>query len=397
MSIIIKSGSSSSTAVVGPGGDLAVSITNPKAAAAGIFAGVTPFGQLSVATDPMPLFTDVFEGGSLDTTNRWTLAGTVNATIVSSNMVLAPGTTANATTAVSTQPSFQIATSITLGVQVTCEAGTVTGNHRFWGFGTSPSNPGSAAAPLQDAVGFEVDTTGTLRASSYNAGVRIFTQSLGVITDGLPHTYVLTVRGDIAFFYKDSFDIPLATSFVGPAVKVLPLRFASLNSAAVVGTPVMTVAGLSVLDASRTAQALSDGTYPWRKARIDPTGAISVAQRSTDLIVSVTAAASVALTATLPAAGVGLYHYINKIAITKYAAAAVTGNAAPTVVTTTNIPGSMAYTMATAMAIGTVVERIDDFTGAPLKATAANTNTTIVAPTTTSVLWRITVQYYTGP
>lgn len=397
MSIIIKSGSSSNTAVVGSGGDFAVSLTNPTAAAAGIFAGVNPFGQLSVAVDGMPLFTDVFEGGTIDTTNRWTPSGTVAASIVTSNMVIAPSTTASATSVLSTIPSFQIATSVTLGVAVTLEAGTVTGNHRFWGFGVPPSTPGTAAAPLQDAVGFEVDTAGVLRASCYSGGTRIFTQSLGPITDGLTHTYVVTVRGDIAFFFKDTFDLPLATSVVGPSVKVLPLRFASLNSGSVSGAPVMTVGGLSVLDSARTAQALSDGTYPWRKARIDTTGAINVAQRSTDLIVSTTAGAGVALTATLPAAGAGLFHYINKIAITKYAAAAITGNATPTVVTTTNIPGSMAYTMATAMPVGTSIDRIDDFTGAPLKVSAANTATTIVAPVTTSVIWRITVQYYTGP
>lgn len=383
----------------GTTGDLAVSITNPAAAAAGMFAGVNPFGQLQVAGDGMPIFTDVFEGGVIDTVNRWATSGTVTPTIVSSNLLINPATTASATSVVSTLPSFVIATSIILGVSIVLESGTTaTGNHRFWGFGLPPSPPGTAAAPVQDGVGFEVDTTGQLRASCYNAGTRISTQALGPApTDGLGHTYVVLVRGDIAFFYKDAFDLPTAVSYVGPSVKNLPLRFASLNSAAVTGTPTMLVSGMSVVDNARSGAAINDGTFAWRKARVDATGALSVVGRPSDLVVSVTAAASTALTATLPAAGAGLYHYITKIAVTKYCTIAITGTAAPTVVTTTNIPGSLAYTMATAMAIGTTIDRLDDYADAPLKVAAANTATTIVAPLVTNALWRINVQYFVGP
>lgn len=116
---------------------------------------------------------------------------------------------------------------------------------------------------------------------------------------------------------------------------------------------------------------------------------------ASDLAVSVTAAASTALTATLPAPAAGLFHYITSIEIQRYAAAALTGAAAPVVVTTTNLPGTLAWSFDTAAAIGT--SQIQAFTFAsPVKSSAAATATTFVAPLFTGAIWRITITYYTG-
>lgn len=114
------------------------------------------------------------------------------------------------------------------------------------------------------------------------------------------------------------------------------------------------------------------------------------------LVVSTTAAVTTATTATLPAAGVGLFHYITSITIQRYAGAALTGASTPVVVTSTNLPGSLAWTFDTAAAIGTSQVQSYNFAGNPLKASAANTATTIVAPSVTSGLWRINVSYYTA-
>lgn len=137
--------------------------------------------------------------------------------------------------------------------------------------------------------------------------------------------------------------------------------------------------------------AVLSAALPAGQAQI---GAVSIAPAS--LIVSVTAGAGTAVTATLPAAGAGLFHYITRINIIKYASAALAGSATPTVVTTTNLPGSLAWTTPTALAIGTNYET-DIQSTSPIKATAANTATTIVCPLVTSLIWRVNVYYYTAP
>jgi hypothetical protein len=264
-------------AKVGVAGDLTVSISNPNSALAGIYASVSAFGSLEVSIDPLSPFGDTFEGSIIDATNRWTVAGTVPPTQAAGLLSCNPGTGANATSVLVSQPLFTAFSAIVAGATITFESGTTAlGNHRFFGLGTTPSGTGTAAAPLQDAIGFEIDTAGALRASVYAAGARVFTQALTMSTDGLPHRYIVVVRGDIAFWYKDTFDIPLAFTQLGTAAQTLPLRIASLNSASVTGTPTFVVAGAGMFDQSRAAQGLSDGTYPWRKATVDASGNLAV-------------------------------------------------------------------------------------------------------------------------
>lgn len=113
-----------------------------------------------------------------------------------------------------------------------------------------------------------------------------------------------------------------------------------------------------------------------------------------DLCVSVTGAAAAGVTATLPAA-VGQTHRISLIQIERYATAAITGTATPIVVTSTNLPGNLAWTFARAAAVGTLESKVLPF-NPPLQASAANTNTTIVCPGTASVIWRVNVHYTLG-
>ena len=107
-----------------------------------------------------------------------------------------------------------------------------------------------------------------------------------------------------------------------------------------------------------------------------------------------TAAAATAVTLTLPAAGAGLFHYITGIEIMRTATAALAGTAA-LVVTTTNLPGALAWTFGNAMAIGATQKDLDRVFPNPLKSSAANTATTIVAPAPgAGVIWRINAYYY---
>ena len=105
-----------------------------------------------------------------------------------------------------------------------------------------------------------------------------------------------------------------------------------------------------------------------------------------DLCVTATGAAN---------AGAGLFHYITSIIIQRTATAALVGSAT-LVITTTNLPGSMAYSVGNAMAAGGTQNDLNlCLTGNPLKSSVANTATTIVCPVPgAAVLWRITATYF---
>lgn len=112
--------------------------------------------------------------------------------------------------------------------------------------------------------------------------------------------------------------------------------------------------------------------------------------------ITATAAAGAALTLTIPAAGAGLYHYIDWIRIEHFASALLTAAAAPVIVTTTNIPGTPSFNFrADAAPQGTLTEKLIQ-NGMPIRSVAANATTTVVCPLTTSVLWRVSASYRVG-
>lgn len=117
----------------------------------------------------------------------------------------------------------------------------------------------------------------------------------------------------------------------------------------------------------------------------------------TTLAVTGTAAVNTGVTITIPSGGAGLFHYITGIEIIKfYSVVGVAGS--PVVITTTNLPGSLAFTTEQAAgAAGTMVRYWYDFAGNPLKSSVAATNTTIVAPVQLQTIWRLNAFYYVAP
>lgn len=110
-----------------------------------------------------------------------------------------------------------------------------------------------------------------------------------------------------------------------------------------------------------------------------------------------TGAAAAAVTLTLASPGTGLRHYLSYLTIERHASALLTAGATPVIVTTTNIPGSMAFSIpADAAAAGTIYEKRRDFP-LPLAVSAQATATTIVCPTTTGVIWRVEAGFYVAP
>jgi len=112
--------------------------------------------------------------------------------------------------------------------------------------------------------------------------------------------------------------------------------------------------------------------------------------------VTVTAAANTAATITLPAAGAGLFHYLTYLNCRRNATAALAGTAT-LIITSTNLPGTPAWSNGNAMVAGGTVEDIDYQPSSPLKSLLANTATTIVMPAAgLAVLNRGNCSYYVG-
>ena len=121
---------------------------------------------------------------------------------------------------------------------------------------------------------------------------------------------------------------------------------------------------------------------------------VTVADNS-PLAVTATGAANAAVTLTIPAAP-GLFHYIDRIEISRVATLALAGTALLTV-TTTNLPGSLAWSFGNAMAAGGTSNDYGATLSVPLKSSVANTDTTIIMPAPgANVVWRANVFYHTG-
>lgn len=115
--------------------------------------------------------------------------------------------------------------------------------------------------------------------------------------------------------------------------------------------------------------------------------------REVDNIISVTGVSGAAVTATLPAVPGG-FHHIVSIHIVEYAAAIVIASATPTVVTTTNIPGALAFTFPTALAAGTNFALVYSPGSSPIQSVARGVATTFVCPAIANLIWRINILYY---
>jgi hypothetical protein len=114
------------------------------------------------------------------------------------------------------------------------------------------------------------------------------------------------------------------------------------------------------------------------------------------LAVTALSSANTAVTATLPLVS-GQFHYITSIHVTRTCTAALTGSAA-LAITTTNLPGSLAWTAGNACAVGTTNNDLAMDLTSPLKSSVAGTATTIVCPAAgAAVICRIVVLYYAAP
>lgn len=175
-----------------------------------------------------------------------------------------------------------------------------------------------------------------------------------------------------------------------------PLTDAQLRAAAV---PVTASGTLNVAVASGPGSAAASPLFAQEVvggAAVSLTNPVPTRNVPADLAVQAQGAAAAAVTLTIPAAGPGLFHYIDVMEIQLYSTAARTGAAAPVSVSSTNLPGNLTTLFPTAGAIGTI-DRYAYSGDRPIRSAAANTATTIVCPAVTGGLWHVKVVYSTGP
>jgi hypothetical protein len=305
-------------------------------------------GELRVTTEPSELFLDGFDAG-LDTVNRWkpptAAGGGVAASNVVSDTVLQTGTTANGYSYLESVPSFPPLNPgwLLIDYGINLESPVILNSYRFWGTGTSPATP-TAAIPIQEGAGFEVNTDGKLYAVMYAGGGRNVVQDLSYATgnrtqpqDTAVHYYSMFYRGDRVFWTIDSLTNIVAYTVnggPGPNINTLPLKATAIAGAvAPASSANLQINVVYVGDTAHNNSQISDGVLPWRKATVTQAGGLVVAPGGNTYthITTTTATAAKAtpgllhtLTINTPAAGT--------VSVFDLATAACTGTPATNIV-----------------------------------------------------------------
>ena len=89
--------------------------------------------------------------------------------------------------------------------------------------------------------------------------------------------------------------------------------------------------------------------------------------------------------------------FVDSLTVTRSATTALAASATPTVITTTNLPGAVAFTMGLdASGVGIDKDITVDFGDSGFAANAVGTATTVVCPVLAGAIWRVNVFYRLG-
>lgn len=230
--------------------------------------------------------------------------------------------------------------------------------------------------------------TATATLGAVNAAVEVFCDGCGTVTIDLRGTFSATIQVQGTIDGSNWLLIPMRSQLGGAFAA--GMTAAGLYQGSCAGfTKVRAIATAYTSGAATTYIAASNSLFD----DFAKNGGI------TSQIGTATGAAAAAVTLTLSAPGAGLRHYLTYLSMVRVngTAAALTASATPVVCTTTNLPGSLAFTRAAdALAAGAADHWREDFTF-PLMSSLQNTATTIVCPATTGVIWRVTAGYYVAP
>ena len=229
----------------------------------------------------------------------------------------------------------------------------------------------------------------TANLGSLNAETIIFSDSCATVTLDLRGTFSLTVEVSGTVDGTNWTLIPMRP------VNVASVAYVAAVAGTAAGTWVGQCAGYRKVRARVTAytSGSTTATIAANSATYDNLmfGAVTSGVGTT------IGTAGAATTLTLAAPGAGLRHYLTYLAINRFATALLTAGAAPVNVTTTNLPGTLAFSFAADAAEKGAIDRWREDFAFPIAASAQNTATTIVCPATTGVIWRVTAGFYVAP
>lgn len=218
--------------------------------------------QLPVSPPSSVLLSDTFDGATIDTAYRWNapvLAGAGTLSQVAGNLVAATGTTANNGAAISSIEQFTPTIgNLTAGALLQIEAAPATNTHRAFGFYTRPGSF-TAATPVQDGYVWEYDIAGALRASIYNGGTRVFSQTFPLQSTYIP--VAIGYQGLNVYFFINNFAVPaLTVPVIQPGTLMLPFGFHCINhTAGPAAAPTWLTSAMAVIDAAGASPSLWNG------------------------------------------------------------------------------------------------------------------------------------------
>jgi hypothetical protein len=211
-------------------------------------------------------------------------------------------------------------------------------------------------------------------------------------------SFLLDLRGT----FNGTIEVSGCSTVDGATYTAIPVVPVNTNSRAYVVSVVGTVQGLwEGKCAGYTkirARCTASSGGPFLVNLVASNGLLddSLSRKITQQIVTNTGVAGAGVTLSLPGLG-SLKTYVTFLEITRFAAAGLTPGATPVIVTTTNLPGTLAFSLpADAAAQGTVFV-LDKTFDSPLAPNSQSTGTTFVAPPTPNVIWRMTAGYYAAP
>ena len=254
-------------------------------------SAVTRWNCARTQLDSSQLFIDTFDA-SLDTTDRWAASTTGSGgsafVFSTASMTGGSGTTASGFSMIATRATFQPSAPGLLEFQenINIEFPVLLNNLRFWGFATAPATP-TAAAPLTNAMGFEIGITGKLFAVTYQSGARVAILDLSSSgsnvqpADSSAHKYWVYMRGDVAYWAIDTRDNIVATMPTGangPDVTALTIRNLTVNHTTPPSSSCTLVVNATILgDTAGNNIAICDPTFPWRQQTVKDASTAAVA------------------------------------------------------------------------------------------------------------------------
>lgn len=264
---------------------------------------VFPDNRLRVEVEGTQLFYTTYDFG-VDTVTLFNApvaagGGVVATTQDLGDTILGTGTTGNGYSYLQTQHFFtqEYPGFVHFFDNINIESPVLTNSYRFWGFGLLPTAAPTATAPLQNAIGFEINTDGKMYAVAYSGGSRNVIQDLSAATgngsqptNAASHKYWMWYRGDLTYWAIDNRNKPIATmvnGVPGPTTNDLPIIMLAIAGA----TPPVSNASfqsnaLWVADTARNGAAISDGTYAWRKATVTANNQLVVLASTQTVVLS---------------------------------------------------------------------------------------------------------------